>query len=71
MFDAHFYEFFLHVIDYFLLLCLLIEIFGCLEWSHDEEYLLYIAEKKRPKVTSFFDKSYDESNDGVDKKIKV
>ncbi|XP_067855031.1 acylamino-acid-releasing enzyme-like isoform X2 [Heptranchias perlo] len=28
--------------------------FGCLVWSHSETLLLYIAEKKRPKVESFF-----------------
>ena len=30
--------------------------FGCFEWSHAETHLLYIAEKKRPKAKSFFDK---------------
>ena len=29
--------------------------FGNLRWSPCEEYLLYIAEKKKPKTTSFFD----------------
>ncbi|XP_067907581.1 acylamino-acid-releasing enzyme-like isoform X2 [Heterodontus francisci] len=28
--------------------------FGCLVWSHSETHILYIAEKKRPKVESFF-----------------
>ncbi|XP_072136719.1 acylamino-acid-releasing enzyme-like isoform X3 [Mobula birostris] len=28
--------------------------FGCLEWSHSETCILYIAERKRPKVESFF-----------------
>ncbi|NXG76872.1 ACPH enzyme, partial [Baryphthengus martii] len=28
--------------------------FGCLAWSHSETHLLYVAEKKRPKVESFF-----------------
>nr|XP_033782661.1 acylamino-acid-releasing enzyme-like isoform X2 [Geotrypetes seraphini] len=28
--------------------------FGCLEWSHLETHLLYVAEKKRPKTESFF-----------------
>ncbi|XP_013772047.1 acylamino-acid-releasing enzyme-like [Limulus polyphemus] len=31
--------------------------FGCLEWSNDESYLLYIAEKKKPKGESFFKES--------------
>lgn len=30
--------------------------FGGFEWSHAETYVLYIAEKKRPKAKSFFDK---------------
>lgn len=30
--------------------------FGCWEWSHSETHLLYVAEKKRPKSKSFFDK---------------
>ena len=30
--------------------------FGCFEWSYVETHLLYIAEKKRPKAKSFFDK---------------
>ncbi|XP_030061179.1 acylamino-acid-releasing enzyme isoform X2 [Microcaecilia unicolor] len=29
--------------------------FGCLEWSHSETHLLYVAEKKRPKTESFFE----------------
>ncbi|XP_043564341.1 acylamino-acid-releasing enzyme-like isoform X7 [Chiloscyllium plagiosum] len=28
--------------------------FGCLVWSHSETHILYVAEKKRPKVQSFF-----------------
>ncbi|XP_059505951.1 acylamino-acid-releasing enzyme-like [Stegostoma tigrinum] len=28
--------------------------FGCLAWSHSETHILYVAEKKRPKVQSFF-----------------
>uniref|UniRef100_A0A3Q3BLE7 Acylamino-acid-releasing enzyme n=1 Tax=Kryptolebias marmoratus TaxID=37003 RepID=A0A3Q3BLE7_KRYMA len=28
--------------------------FGCLVWSHSETHLLYVAEKKRPKIESFF-----------------
>ncbi|XP_061314211.1 acylamino-acid-releasing enzyme-like [Pezoporus flaviventris] len=28
--------------------------FGCLAWSHSETHLLYVAEKKRPKAESFF-----------------
>ncbi|XP_072438743.1 acylamino-acid-releasing enzyme isoform X1 [Chiloscyllium punctatum] len=28
--------------------------FGCLVWSHSETHILYVAEKKRPKVESFF-----------------
>ncbi|XP_059800349.1 acylamino-acid-releasing enzyme-like isoform X2 [Hypanus sabinus] len=30
------------------------EQFGCLEWSYSETCILYIAEKKRPKLESFF-----------------
>ena len=29
--------------------------FGSLQWSQCEEYLLYIAEKKKPKTAGFFD----------------
>ncbi|XP_061202925.1 acylamino-acid-releasing enzyme isoform X1 [Neopsephotus bourkii] len=30
--------------------------FGCLAWSHSETHLLYVAEKKRPKAESFFER---------------
>uniref|UniRef100_A0A6Q2YLT2 acylaminoacyl-peptidase n=1 Tax=Esox lucius TaxID=8010 RepID=A0A6Q2YLT2_ESOLU len=30
--------------------------FGCLVWSHSETHLLYVAERKRPKAESFFQK---------------
>ncbi|XP_069500272.1 acylamino-acid-releasing enzyme-like isoform X2 [Ambystoma mexicanum] len=30
------------------------EQFGCLNWSHSETHLLYVAEKKRQKTESFF-----------------
>ena len=35
--------------------------FGCLEWSHSETHLLYVAEKKCPKTKSFFDMKSDET----------
>ena len=31
--------------------------FGCLNWSHDNSKLVYIAEKKHPDVKSYFDKT--------------
>ncbi|XP_072328260.1 acylamino-acid-releasing enzyme-like isoform X2 [Scyliorhinus torazame] len=39
--------------------------FGCLAWSHSETHVLYIAEKKRPKVESFF-QTKPEFNDEED-----
>ncbi|XP_002741051.1 acylamino-acid-releasing enzyme-like, partial [Saccoglossus kowalevskii] len=36
--------------------------FGCLEWSSDEKKLLYVAEKKLPKTSSFFDKKVKDNN---------
>ena len=31
--------------------------FGCLNWSHDNSKLLYIAEKKYPDIKSYFDRT--------------
>ncbi|XP_071498131.1 acylamino-acid-releasing enzyme-like [Diadema antillarum] len=33
--------------------------FGCLEWSSDETRLLYVAEKKQAKASSYFEKPKD------------
>ncbi|XP_071529302.1 acylamino-acid-releasing enzyme-like isoform X1 [Panulirus ornatus] len=38
--------------------------FSCLEWSADETLLVYVAEKKRPKPTSFITPPKSESEDG-------
>ncbi|XP_075430226.1 acylamino-acid-releasing enzyme [Ascaphus truei] len=54
--------------------------FGGLSWSHSESHLLYIAEKKRPKVESFFQAAVaelsvgasgeEEEDEGTSKPIK-
>lgn len=40
------------------------EEFSCLEWSPDETTLVYVAEKKQPKPTSFFASFKEGSEDG-------
>ena len=30
--------------------------FGCLAWSSNEQFLLYVAEKKLPKAVSYFER---------------
>ena len=51
---------------------LILEQFSCFEWSHSETHLLYVAEKKRPKVKSFFDKKpTDESAKLKETEVKV
>ncbi|XP_031566344.1 acylamino-acid-releasing enzyme-like isoform X2 [Actinia tenebrosa] len=37
--------------------------FGSLQWSPSEKYLLYVAEKKKPKKVSYFDSSKSESSE--------
>lgn len=49
--------------------------FGCLEWSSTEKRLAFIAEKKLPKATSFFDakgnsKSPDDENKPSETKVR-
>ena len=31
--------------------------FGCLQWSHDETRLVYVAERKKPKAKSYFEQT--------------
>lgn len=38
--------------------------FGSLHWSKDETKLLYVAERKPPKMVSFFDTKAGEKTDG-------
>jgi hypothetical protein len=38
--------------------------FGVLEWSPNEDHLLFIAERHRPKAVSYFDKDYKSSENG-------
>ncbi|XP_072538219.1 acylamino-acid-releasing enzyme isoform X1 [Salminus brasiliensis] len=40
--------------------------FGCLVWSHSETHLLYVAEKKRPKMESYFESGSEPSLLGDD-----
>ncbi|XP_054634012.1 acylamino-acid-releasing enzyme isoform X1 [Dunckerocampus dactyliophorus] len=42
------------------------ENFGCLVWSHSETHLLYVAEKKRLKAESFFQKESSVLSSTVD-----
>ncbi|XP_030061177.1 acylamino-acid-releasing enzyme isoform X2 [Microcaecilia unicolor] len=39
--------------------------FGCLQWSHSETHLLYIAERKRPKTESFFQSKAPELSSSI------
>lgn len=45
--------------------------FGCLEWSHSETHLLYVAEQKRPTAKSFFDTSVKSSDQDKKDAVKV
>ena len=50
--------------------------FGNLSWSSSEKQLVYIAEKKQAKTTSYFDSKYqtkdqDGTAEGKDEPIKV
>ncbi|XP_035227919.1 acylamino-acid-releasing enzyme-like isoform X2 [Stegodyphus dumicola] len=44
--------------------------FGCLSWSADEKYLLYIAEKKQKKSVSYFKDCFCQDSGGSDKDDK-
>ncbi|KFM63373.1 Acylamino-acid-releasing enzyme, partial [Stegodyphus mimosarum] len=44
--------------------------FGCLSWSADEKYLLYIAEKKQKKSVSYFKDCFCQDIGGSDKDDK-
>jgi len=39
--------------------CFLKDQFGSLEWSHSETHLLYVAERKVPKIKSYFDEKQE------------
>nr|XP_033782652.1 LOW QUALITY PROTEIN: acylamino-acid-releasing enzyme-like [Geotrypetes seraphini] len=39
--------------------------FGCLQWSHSETHLLYVAERKRPKTESFFQSKSPELSSSI------
>lgn len=42
--------------------------FGSFQWSRAEGHVLYVAEKKRPKASSFFDsKPFSESTESKEK----
>ncbi|XP_043932356.1 acylamino-acid-releasing enzyme-like [Protopterus annectens] len=41
--------------------------FGCLSWSHSENRILYVAEKKRPVSDSFFPSKYQEPTGSTEK----
>ena len=45
--------------------------FSCFEWSHSETHLLYVAEKKRPKAKSFFEKAAKKNGGEEDEVAKV
>ncbi|XP_072305930.1 acylamino-acid-releasing enzyme isoform X2 [Eucyclogobius newberryi] len=45
--------------------------FGCLVWSHSETHLLYVAEKKRPEVESFFQTASPERSAARDEDAPV
>lgn len=45
--------------------------FGCLEWSHNEDRLLYIAEQKKVKSKSFFKQRHKEDIDENKQEIKM
>ncbi|XP_033098195.1 acylamino-acid-releasing enzyme-like [Anneissia japonica] len=46
------------------------EQFGCIEWSTSEKKLLYVAEKKQPKTSSYFESKSTCKEDGEDVKEK-
>ncbi|XP_023241575.1 acylamino-acid-releasing enzyme-like [Centruroides sculpturatus] len=45
--------------------------FGCLEWSHSEDRLLYIAEEKKTKSKSFFKQKHNKDDDENKQEIKM
>ncbi|XP_073229262.1 acylamino-acid-releasing enzyme-like isoform X2 [Porites lutea] len=40
--------------------------FGCLAWSSNEQFLLYVAEKKLPKAVSYFERQKPSTGDSSD-----
>ena len=44
--------------------------FGGFEWTSDEEKLVYVAEKKKPKNVGFFDRTTEKKKDEEDKESK-
>ncbi|XP_078683967.1 acylamino-acid-releasing enzyme-like [Branchiostoma floridae x Branchiostoma belcheri] len=44
--------------------------FGCFQWSPCERYLLYIAEKKTPKMESFFKRKDEEKAESEDAPVQ-
>nr|KAI8735644.1 acylamino-acid-releasing enzyme-like isoform X2 [Biomphalaria glabrata] len=45
--------------------------FGSFEWSPSEKYLLYIAEKKKAKISSFLSSKYCKEGNCVDEENKI
>ena len=44
--------------------------FGTLEWSHSETHLLYVAERKVPKTTSYFARKVESKEEEKDEAAK-
>jgi hypothetical protein len=45
--------------------------FGCFRWSHSDTHLLYVAEKKKPKFKSYFEKRSATEKESDVKRVRM
>lgn len=45
--------------------------FGCFRWSHSDTHLLYVAEKKKPKFKSYFEKRAATEKESDVKRVRM